>query len=79
MSIGDACEELGITLRTLYRIIDEGRLPCYRFGRVYRLRTEDVEDYRSSGNDPDAGGASVREPRRPRPTPSPATAALDGP
>ena len=78
MSTGDACDELGITLRTLYRIIDEGRLPCYQFGRVYRLRTEDVEHYRSH-NGPDAGEAGVREPRCPRPTPSSGAVALEPP
>lgn len=45
LSTREACEELGITLRTLYRIIDEGKLPCYQFGRVYRLKTEDVDAF----------------------------------
>lgn len=45
LSTREACEELGITLRTLYRIIDEGRLPCYQFGRVYRLKTDDVDAF----------------------------------
>jgi len=45
LSTREACEELGITLRTLYRIIDEGKLPCYQFGRVYRLKTEDIEAF----------------------------------
>jgi len=77
MSTSDACEQLGITLRTLYRIIDEGQLPCYKFGRVYRLKTDDVEHYQSPGNGP-AGGEGVREPRRPRPAPSSGAAALEG-
>ena len=37
-----AARQLGLTLRTLYRLIDEGRLPAYRFGRVIRLKTADV-------------------------------------
>ena len=45
LSTREACDELGITLRTLYRIIDEGKLPCYQFGRVYRLKTDDVESF----------------------------------
>ena len=45
VSTREACDELGITLRTLYRIIDEGKLPCYQFGRVYRLKTDDVESF----------------------------------
>lgn len=45
LSTREACDELGITLRTLYRIIDEGKLSCYQFGRVYRLKTDDVESF----------------------------------
>src|SRR6185437_11075214 len=41
----EAAEELGITLRTLYRFIDEGLLPAYRFGRVIRLKAEDVAGF----------------------------------
>ncbi len=78
MSTRDACDQLGITLRTLYQIIDEGQLACYKFGRVYRLKTEDVEHYRSPGNNPNSGGEGVREPRRPRPAPSSGSAALEG-
>lgn len=36
-------ERLAITQRELYRLIDEGRLPAYRFGRVIRIRRADVE------------------------------------
>ena len=42
MSTADAAEYLGVQSRTLYRFIDEGRLPAYRFGRVIRLKREDV-------------------------------------
>ena len=45
LSTREACAELGITLRTLYRIIDEGQLPCYQFGRVYRLKARDVNAF----------------------------------
>ena len=48
LSTREACEELGITLRTLYRIIDEGQLPCYQFGRVYRIKADDVEAFLGS-------------------------------
>ncbi|MCU1353195.1 MAG: DNA-binding protein, partial [Acidimicrobiales bacterium] len=36
---------LGITPRTLYRFIDEGQIPGYRFGRVIRLKQSDVDDF----------------------------------
>ena len=38
----EAAAELGVTLRTLYRFIDEGMIAAYKFGRVIRLKTDDV-------------------------------------
>ena len=43
LSTGEAADRLGITPRTLYRFIDEGQVPAYRFGRVIRLKSTDVE------------------------------------
>lgn len=40
-----AAEVLGLQSRTLYRFIDEGRLPAYRFGRVIRIRREDLDEF----------------------------------
>jgi excisionase family DNA binding protein len=34
-----------VTLRTLYRFIDEGQLPAYKMGRVIRLQARDVDDF----------------------------------
>ena len=45
MSTREASERLGITLRTLYRFIDEGQLSAYKFGRVIRLKEADVEHF----------------------------------
>ena len=45
MSTKDASERLGITLRTLYRLIDEGQIAVYKFGRVIRLKEGDVEGF----------------------------------
>jgi excisionase family DNA binding protein len=36
---------LGVTLRTLYRFIDEGQLPAYKMGRVIRLQAHEVEAF----------------------------------
>jgi excisionase family DNA binding protein len=36
---------LGVTLRTLYRFIDEGQLPAYKMGRVIRLQARDVDEF----------------------------------
>jgi excisionase family DNA binding protein len=34
-----------VTSRTLYRFIDEGYLPAYKFGRVIRLKRDEVDAY----------------------------------
>ena len=80
MGTRDAAEHLGVTLRTLYRFIDEGHLPAYKMGRVIRLRSDDVAAFASrdegpsglthiypESGPPDEGPAGVREPRRPLP------------
>jgi excisionase family DNA binding protein len=45
LSTQDAARRLGVTPRTLYRFIDEGQLPAYRFGRVIRLQRNEVDDF----------------------------------
>jgi excisionase family DNA binding protein len=45
MSTREASEQLGVNLRTLYRFIDEGDLTAYKFGRVIRLKADDVEQF----------------------------------
>ena len=45
MSSNEAAERLGVTTATLYRFIDEGRLPAYRMGRVIRLKERELEDF----------------------------------
>ena len=45
LSTKDAAGYLGVNLRTLYRFIDEGDLPAYRFGRVIRLRQEELDGF----------------------------------
>ncbi|GAC1589784.1 MAG: hypothetical protein NVS3B21_06720 [Acidimicrobiales bacterium] len=41
----ESAERLGITQRTLYRLIDEGQVPAYKMGRVLRVRTADIEAF----------------------------------
>ena len=41
-----AARRLGISTRELYRLIDEGEVPAYKFGRAVRLLATDVEEYR---------------------------------
>jgi excisionase family DNA binding protein len=45
MSTAKAAEWLGITPRTLYTFIDTDQLPAFRFGRVIRLKQNDIEDF----------------------------------
>ena len=45
LSTGEAASRLGITARTLYRFIDEGLVPAYRFGRVIRLQRSEVDAF----------------------------------
>jgi excisionase family DNA binding protein len=45
LSTQEAARRLGVTPRTLYRFIDEGQVPAYRFGRVIRLKADEVEAF----------------------------------
>ena len=45
MSTQEAARRLGITTRTLYRFVDEGSLPAYKMGRVFRLKQSDVDAF----------------------------------
>lgn len=45
LSTADAAKRVGITPRTLYRFIDNGEVPAYRFGRVIRLKESEVDTF----------------------------------
>ncbi len=45
MSTGEAARRLGVTVRTLYRLIDEAELPAYKFGRVIRLQEGEIDAF----------------------------------
>ncbi len=45
LSTPEAARRLGVTPRTLYRFIDEGQVPAYRFGRVIRLKADEVDAF----------------------------------
>ena len=40
-----AAKRLGVGLRTLYGLIEDEGLPAYRFGRVIRIRAQDLEAF----------------------------------
>ena len=48
LSTGDAAARLGVTTPTLYRFIDDGRLPAYRMGQVIRLKGSDVAAFEAT-------------------------------
>lgn len=52
LSTTEAADVIGVPLRRLYRLIDEGAVPAYKFGRVIRLRRVDVDLYRAGGSAP---------------------------
>jgi len=45
LSTKEAAQRMGVTLRSLYRFVDEGGLAAYKFGRVIRLKEDDVDRY----------------------------------
>ena len=48
LSTKEAARRLGITPRTLYRMIDGGELPAYKIGRVLRLLAHEVDAFTES-------------------------------
>ena len=71
----EVAARLGVTLSTVYRLIDHNGLPAYRIGRVIRVRAEELAGFieacrvqpgalahlypPSSGGDDDDGGGPV--------------------
>jgi len=45
MGTPEACEYLGIGLRTLYKLIHDGELRAYKVGRVIRVRKVDADAF----------------------------------
>lgn len=45
LNTSETAKRLGVTPRTLYRFIDDGQIPAYRFGRVIRLKETEVEEF----------------------------------
>jgi excisionase family DNA binding protein len=45
LSTKEAARRLGIANRTLYRLIDEGQIDAYKFGRVIRIQESDVDGF----------------------------------
>ncbi len=48
VSTREAAEQLGVSLRTVYRLIDGGELAAYQIGRNIRVKEVDLERYLDS-------------------------------
>ena len=48
LSIPEVAKRLGVTVRTLYAIVNRGELTAYRFGRVYRVTSADLDKFLDS-------------------------------
>jgi excisionase family DNA binding protein len=64
LSTKEASDRLGITLRSLYRFIDEGELDAYRFGRVIRLKEADLDRFIESCRIPPGSLEHLHPPRK---------------
>jgi excisionase family DNA binding protein len=65
LSTKEASARLGVTLRSLYRFIDAGQLTAYKFGRVIRIKTDDVERFIESCRITPGDLEHLYPPRRP--------------
>lgn len=45
LSSNEAAKRLGVSLRTLYKFVDEGQLPAYKLGRLIRLKQDEVDSF----------------------------------
>jgi excisionase family DNA binding protein len=44
----EAAERLGVVPRTLYRLIDDGKIAAYKMGRVLRVKEADLDVFLES-------------------------------
>jgi excisionase family DNA binding protein len=79
LSTTETCERLGVTSRTLYRLIDEGKIPAFKMGRVIRLKEPDVISFvrREDGEGEDGSGTAVSDWPKPNGDAPNGTAMLD--
>ncbi len=45
LTAAEACRRLKVSRTTLFRLIDRGELPAYRFGRMIRLQVADIDAF----------------------------------
>jgi excisionase family DNA binding protein len=52
LGVSEVAEYLGVGTVTVYRWCREGRLPCLKVGKSWRIRQEALEDFLSRGERP---------------------------
>ena len=77
LSTEDTARRLGLTTRTIYRFVDIGELPAYRFGRVFRFKASDVDAFIEQSRV--APGTLKHLYPDPMPASAPATAEAEAP
>jgi excisionase family DNA binding protein len=45
LGVPGAARYLGVYLRTMYKLIDQGDIPAFKIGRVFRIRRSDLDDF----------------------------------
>ena len=50
MTIEEASKYLQIPLSSLYKLAQEGKIPCQKVGRHWRFRKETVDNWLDEGN-----------------------------
>ncbi|MGI9050347.1 MAG: helix-turn-helix domain-containing protein [Rubrobacteraceae bacterium] len=60
LGVEEVAEYLGLVPATVYRWCREGRLPCLKLGRNWRVRPEALEDFLESGERPETLEGQLR-------------------
>lgn len=56
LTIREVAEYLKVTERTLYRLVQDGKLPAFKVGNSWRFRREDLERWISEQSRGGEGG-----------------------
>ena len=60
LGVDEVAEYLGLVPATVYRWCREGRLPCLKLGRNWRVRSEALEDFLEGGERPETLEGQLR-------------------
>ncbi len=45
ITVDELCEMMMISRNAAYRLLSSGELPCFRFGRIWKIPRRSVNDY----------------------------------